>query len=205
MENLISDCYLSISAPSKGVYKDNGSKFLAFAHPVETEAEVKDLISKIKKEYFDATHHCFAYRLGLNGDVFRSSDDGEPSSTAGKPILGQLLSNKLSDILVVVVRYFGGVKLGVPGLIKAYKSATAEAIASAKIVEKIASEGFEISFPYEQMNSVMKTLKDFDIAPKGQKFDNQCSMEVRVRLRDRDRFLEEAGKWAEVRKTDTNN
>lgn len=205
MENLISDCYLSISAPSKGVYKDNGSKFLAFAYPTESEAEVKDLISKIKKEYFDATHHCFAYRLGYKGDIFRSSDDGEPSSTAGIPILGQLLSNKLSDILIVVVRYFGGVKLGVPGLIKAYRSAAADAIASAQIKEKIASKGYEISFPYEQMNGVMKTLKDFDIAPQGQKFDNLCSIKLRVRLRDEERFLLAIGKWAAAAETDINN
>ena len=129
------DRYRSIEAPSTGVYKDNGSKFLAFAYPVETEEQAKEHIAALRKEYFDARHHCYAWRIGLEGALWRANDDGEPSSTAGRPILGQLLSAELSDILVVVVRYFGGVKLGVPGLIKAYKTATAEAIAAARIVE----------------------------------------------------------------------
>ena len=118
--NAISDTYLSIAAPSKGIYKELGSKFLAFAYPVETEEEAKDILASVRKEYFDARHHCYAWRLGLTGEPFRMNDDGEPSSTASRPIHGQLLSRGLSDVLVVVVRYFGGVKLGVPGLIRAY-------------------------------------------------------------------------------------
>ena len=180
--NSISDTYFSIAGPSEGIYKELGSKFLAFAWPVETEEEAKDRIAAIRKEYFDARHHCFAWRLGLTGEPYRLSDDGEPSSTAGRPIHGQLLSNGLSDILVVVVRYFGGVKLGVPGLIRAYKTATQDAIANAEIIEKVAGEHFTLKFGYLQMNDVMKVLKDMGITPLTQSFDLDCTLEVRVRL-----------------------
>ncbi len=180
--NSISDTYRSIAAPSKGIYKELGSKFLAFAHPVETEEEAKNIIAALRKEYFDARHHCFAWRLGLTGEHYRFSDDGEPSSTAGRPIHGQLLSQELSDILVVVVRYFGGVKLGVPGLIRAYRTATQDALANATIIEKVAGEHFTIQFGYLQMNDVMKVLKDMGITPLKQEFDLDCRMEVRVRL-----------------------
>ena len=180
--NSISDTYRSIAAPAKGIYKELGSKFLAFAYPVETEEEAKNLLAAVRKEYFDARHHCFAWRLGLTGEPYRLSDDGEPSSTAGRPIHGQLLSNGLSDILVVVVRYFGGVKLGVPGLIRAYKTATQDAIANATIIEKIAGEHFTLKFGYLQMNDVMKVLKDMGLTPIRQAFDLDCTLEVRVRL-----------------------
>ena len=180
--NLISDTYKSIAAPSKGIYKELGSKFLAFAHPVETEEEIKTILADVRKEYFDARHHCYAWRLGLAGEPFRMNDDGEPSSTAGRPIHGQLLSQELSDILVVVVRYFGGVKLGVPGLIRAYKTATQDALANATIVEKVAGEHFTLEFDYLRMNDVMKVLKDMGITPLRQQFDLSCTLEVRVRL-----------------------
>ena len=180
--NSISDTYRSIAAPAKGIYKELGSKFLAFAYPVETEEEAKNLLAAVRKEYFDARHHCFAWRLGLTGEPYRLSDDGEPSSTAGRPIHGQLLSNGLSDILVVVVRYFGGVKLGVQGLIRAYKTATQDAIANATIIEKIAGEHFTLKFGYLQMNDVMKVLKDMGLTPIRQAFDLDCTLEVRVRL-----------------------
>ena len=180
--NSISDTYRSIAAPAKGIYKELGSKFLAFAYPVETEEEAKNLLAAVRKEYFDARHHCFAWRLGLTGEPYRLSDDGEPSSTAGRPIHGQLLSTGLSDILVVVVRYFGGVKLGVPGLIRAYKTATQDAIANATIIEKIAGEHFTLKFGYLQMNDVMKVLKDMGLTPIRQAFDLDCTLEVRVRL-----------------------
>ena len=180
--NAISDTYRSIAAPAKGIYKELGSKFLAFAHPVETEDQAKEILAAVRKEYFDARHHCFAWRLGLTGEPSRLSDDGEPSSTAGRPIHGQLLSQELSDILVVVVRYFGGVKLGVPGLIRAYRTATQDALANALIVEKVAGEHFTLKFGYLQMNDVMKVLKDMGITPLRQSFDLDCSLEVRVRL-----------------------
>jgi len=180
--NAISDTYRSIAAPAKGIYKELGSKFLAFAHPVETEDQAKEILAAVRKEYFDARHHCYAWRLGLTGEPYRLSDDGEPSSTAGRPIHGQLLSQELSDILVVVVRYFGGVKLGVPGLIRAYRTATQDALANAQIVEKVAGEHFTLKFGYLQMNDVMKVLKDMGITPLRQSFDLDCSLEVRVRL-----------------------
>ena len=177
-----SDTYKSISAPSRGIYKELGSKFLAFAYPVSTDEEIKQILASLRKEYFDARHHCYAWRLGLSGEPFRMNDDGEPSSTAGRPIYGQLLSQELSDILVVVVRYFGGVKLGVPGLIRAYKTATQDALANATVIEKIAGEHFTVKFGYLQMNDVMKALKEMGITPLKQSFDLDCTLEVRVRL-----------------------
>ena len=195
------DCYLSIAAPSQGLYKENGSKFLAFAYPVEQEDQAMEIVANLKKEYFDARHHCYAYRIGLTGDKWRMNDDGEPSSSAGRPIYGQLLSNELSDILVVVVRYFGGIKLGVPGLIRAYKSATADAIANAEIIEKIAGEFFTITFDYLQMNDVMKVLKEMNITPISQSFDLTCTMEVRVRLTQIEQFYESLKNTQICRKT----
>lgn len=178
----VSDCFKSIAELSTGLFKDNGSKFLAFAYPVTTEEEIKAIIQGLKKEYYDARHHCYAYRLGHTGAIWRMNDDGEPSSTAGRPIYGQILSAELSDILVVVVRYFGGIKLGVPGLIRAYKSSTADAIANATIIEKIATEPYRIIFDYLQMNSVMKRLKDLGLTPTDQQFNLSCSLRADVRL-----------------------
>lgn len=186
----VSDCFKSISQLSTGLFKDNGSKFLAFAYPVTTEEEIKSIIQSLKKEYYDARHHCYAYRLGHTGSIWRMNDDGEPSSTAGRPIYGQILSAELSDILVVVVRYFGGIKLGVPGLIRAYKTSTADAIANATIIEKIATEPYNIIFDYLQMNAVMKRLKDLGLNPVNQQFDLNCSLRVDVRLAMIDTFLE---------------
>lgn len=180
--NAISDTYRSIAAPSKGIYKELGSKFLAFAYPVETEEAAKKILEEVRKEYFDARHHCYAWRLGRTGEPWRMNDDGEPSSTAGRPIHGQLLSNELSDILVVVVRYFGGTKLGVPGLIRAYRSATQDALSNAEVIEKVAGETLTVTFDYLQMNDVMKVLKDMDITPLNQQFDLRCTLTARVRL-----------------------
>ena len=188
------DAYSSIAAPSEGLFKDNGSRFIALAFPVETEEEVKTIVAGLRKEYHDARHHCYAYRLGYKGDVFRSSDDGEPSGSAGRPILGQIDSAGLSDILVVVVRYFGGIKLGIPGLIRAYKTSTADALSQAQVVEKIAGKWIRLSFGYETMNSVMKVLKEMDLPQRAQDFGEQCSLEVRVRLSALDSFREKMGK-----------
>ena len=184
----VTDCYKSIAAPSRGLYKDKGSKFLSFAYPVSSEAQIKDIVASLKKEYFDARHHCYAYRLGLSGDRWRANDDGEPSSTAGRPILGQILSAELSDVLIVVVRYFGGILLGTSGLTVAYKTAAADAIANSAIIEKTASELFEIRFDYLQMNDVMKAIKELQIVPKEQSFDERCLIVAPVRLRDIPRF-----------------
>lgn len=181
-ENIIRDSYRSISGPAEGLFKDNGSRFISFAFPVETEEEVKSIVGDLKKKYHDARHHCYAYRLGYLGDRFRANDDGEPSSSAGRPILGQIDSKGLSDVLVVVVRYFGGIKLGVPGLIRAYKTSTAEALEKAGSVEKVAGKWFRVSFGYEAMNSVMKILKDMDLRQQGQDFGSECSLRTWVRL-----------------------
>ena len=186
----IQDSYKSIAAESRGLFKDNGSRFIAHAYPVETEEEVKEIVAALKKEYYDARHHVYAYRLGYLGDKFRANDDGEPSGSSGRPVLGQIDSNELSDILVVVVRYFGGIKLGIPGLIRAYKTATADAIANAEIVEKIASKMFRVHFGYMSMNSVMKVFKDMGLEQKNQKFDMECTMDTSVRLSQVDTFLE---------------
>lgn len=192
------DAYRSIAAPSQGLFKDNGSRFIALAYPVETEAQVKDIVASLRKEYHDARHHCYAYRLGYKGDVFRASDDGEPSGSAGRPILGQIDSLGLSDVLVVVVRYFGGIKLGIPGLIRAYKTSTADALSQATVVEKIAGQHFRVGFEYLSMNAVMKVLKEMDLAPAGQQFGEKCTLEVRVRLSALEEFREKMQKHANL-------
>lgn len=196
----IEDSYKSIAAPSDGLFKDNGSRFIALAYPVETEEAVKEIVAGLRKEYHDARHHCYAYRIGLKGEVWRASDDGEPSGSAGRPILGQIDSMGLSDILVVVVRYFGGVKLGIPGLIRAYKTSTADALANATVVEKVAGRNYSIIFDYMNMNAVMKVLKDMDLPQTGQEFGETCSLSTRVRLSQDDSFkkrLKDAAKLIE--------
>ncbi len=184
------DTYKSIEAPSEGLFKDLGSRFIARAYPVESEAEVRDIVAAIRKEYHDARHHCFAYRLGLEGEPWRAADDGEPAGSAGRPILGQIDSAGLSDILVVVIRYFGGIKLGIPGLIRAYKTSTADALANASVVEKVAGNDYRVTFPYLSMNSVMKVAKDLSLPQRDQCFAEQCSMVLRVRLSQESDFLE---------------
>ncbi len=176
------DSYRTIAGPATGLYKDKGSRFLSYAFPVATEAEVKQHVQQLKKEFFDARHHCYAYRIGLDGGQWRANDDGEPSSTGGKPILGQLLSQELTNILVVVVRYFGGIQLGVPGLINAYRTATADALVHAQVVEKTAKEIMTVKFPYLEMNAVMKRLKDEQIDILEQHFDNECEFKIAVPL-----------------------
>ena len=182
------DAYKSIGTRTEGLFKDNGSRFIALAYPVETEAEVKEIVAGLRKEYHDARHHCYAYRLGYKGDVFRASDDGEPSGSAGRPILGQIDSLGLSDVLVVVVRYFGGIKLGIPGLIRAYKTSTADALSNARIVEKIAGKNFSLQFDYLSMNAVMKVVKDMALPVLAQDFGQQCSLQTSVRLSAVDSF-----------------
>ena len=181
-ETIIKDAYKSISARSEGLFKDNGSRFIALAYPVETVSEIKEIVDGLKKEYHDARHHCYAYRLGHEGKIFRANDDGEPSGSAGRPILGQIDSVGLSDILVVVVRYFGGIKLGIPGLIRAYKTSTSDALEKAEIIDKIAGTNYSLEFGYMDMNAVMKVLKDMGLPQTGQSFGETCSLQTRVRL-----------------------
>jgi Uncharacterized conserved protein len=181
-ENIIRDTYKSIPGSAEGLFKDNGSRFISFAFPVETEDEVKEILGRLRKEYHDARHHCYAYRLGYLGDRFRANDDGEPSGSAGRPILGQIDSRGLSDVLVVVVRYFGGIKLGIPGLIRAYKTSTAEALDKAGAADKTAGNRYRLTFSYDVLPQVMKILKDMDLKQKNQDFGTECSLETWVRL-----------------------
>ncbi|MDR1582458.1 MAG: YigZ family protein [Prevotellaceae bacterium] len=175
------DKYLTISSPSEGLYKEKGSRFISFAYPVYSENEIKQYLLELKKKYYDARHHCYAYRLGVTGEVWRAVDDGEPSGSAGKPILGQLLSNNLTNIVVFVVRYFGGIKLGVPGLINAYRSATADSILNAEIVEQEDKDSFSIEFDYPVMNEVMKIIKEEQPEIVKQEFGTVCHIELRIR------------------------
>ena len=175
------DSFKTIAAPREGTYRQLSSKFLAYAYPVDTEAEIKEHLDKLRKRWFDATHHCYAWRLGPHGEQFRANDDGEPSSTAGKPILGQLLSHEVTNCLVVVVRYFGGTKLGVPGLIAAYKESTALVLAECEIVERTVDVRIVVSFSYIAMNDVMRIVKDMQPKVVDQQFDNLCTMTLTIR------------------------
>ena len=177
----LKDSYLTIAEPAEAIYKERSSKFLTYAYPVENEEEIKELLDALRKQYYDATHHCYAYRLGPQGEAYRANDDGEPSGTAGKPILGQLLSANLTNCLVVVVRYFGGTKLGVSGLIQAYKESTAGVIAVSKIIEKTVDSIIKINFDYISMNGVMRVIKEMSPRIDEQIFDNLCSMTLRIR------------------------
>ena len=183
------DEYLTISEPSQGLFKDRGSKFLAFAYPVANEQEIKQIQEQLRSEYHDARHHCYAYMLGPEKLVYRANDDGEPSSTAGKPILGQIRSFDLTNILIVVIRYFGGTKLGVSGLIHAYKTASEEALKSANIIKKTLHDIYELKFEYPLMNDVMRILKEENIDQVDQKFELSCSVWISLRKADTEKVL----------------
>ena len=182
----LKDSYLTIAAPAEAIYKEKSSKFLTYAYPVRTEEEIREHLEVLYKRHYDATHHCYAWRLGPHGETFRANDDGEPSGTAGKPILGQLLSNELTDCLVVVVRYFGGTKLGVSGLIQAYKESTAAVIEEAEIIEKTVDRVFTLEYPYLVMNDVMRIIKEEQPNILSQEFDNLCTMTLRIRESEAD-------------------
>ena len=178
---LFDDTYLTIAQPCEGVFKDKGSKFIAFVYPIKSENEVKPIVAKLKAEHTRANHHCYALRLTPDRSVFRVNDDGEPSGTAGRPILNTLLSKNLTNVLVVVVRYFGGTLLGVPGLINAYRSATEEALKSTNIIEKTVNDVYGICFDYTQMNDVMRIVKNENLAIMHQQFDAACEIEIEIR------------------------
>jgi uncharacterized YigZ family protein len=175
------DTYLTLKHDSEGLYKEKGSKFLSFAFPVSNEDEVKEKLDLLRKKYFDARHHCYAYVLGKDKEIFRANDDGEPNHSAGDPILGQIRSTQLTNALIVVVRYFGGVKLGVGGLISAYKAAAAEAISNNIIIEAIVKNKVKLQFDYLSMNDVMKIIKDYNLEITNQQFDNDCKISLLVR------------------------
>lgn len=178
---LFSDTYKTISKPSEGIFRDKGSKFIGYAYPIKSEGEVKQIIAELRNEHPKARHFCWAIRLTPDRNVFKFNDDGEPSGTAGRPILNTLLSQDVTQILVVVVRYFGGTLLGVPGLINAYKNATLEALANAQIIEKTVNDVYEIAFDYLQMNEIMRIIKDEQLEIINQVFDTSCVIEFAVR------------------------
>ncbi len=178
---LFEDIYKTIKTQSTGIFKDRGSKFIALAIPVISENETKEKLEVIRKKYYDATHHCYAYQLGFDKSAYRINDDGEPSGTAGKPIFGQILSNDLTNILIVVIRYYGGTKLGVPGLINAYKTSTALALENSEIITKIIKEIYEIEYDYLAMNNVMKIIKEEKLEQLENVFDLKCKIIFSVR------------------------
>lgn len=178
---LFDDTYRTIKTSSEGVFKDKGSKFLAFVYPLATEVDIKPIIARLKAEHPKANHHCWAMRLTPDRSVFKLNDDGEPSGTAGRPILNTLLSRDLTNVLVVVVRYFGGTLLGVPGLINAYKQATEDALSQAEVVERTINDIYNIQFNYLQMNDIMRLVKEEDVSILNQQFDNDCSLQVSIR------------------------
>ena len=191
---MASDSFKTIARAAETTYRQLSSKFLVYAYPVETEAEIKEYLDALRKRWFDATHHCYAWRLGPHGEQFRANDDGEPSSTAGKPILGQLLSHEVTNCLVVVVRYFGGTKLGVSGLIQAYKEAAADVIAVSDVIEKTVNTVLRVDFSYMVMNDIMRIIKEEQPTIEEQTFDNLCSMTLSIRNSRADIVLGRLGK-----------
>lgn len=178
---LQSDTYKTISAVSEGIYTEKRSKFIAFAIPVRSHEEIKQYLEQFQKQYYDARHLCYAYMLGNERKDFRANDNGEPSGTAGKPILGQINSNELTDILIIVVRYFGGIKLGTSGLIVAYRAAAAEAVANAEIIEKTVDEDIAVAFEYPFMNDIMRIVKEEAPEILNQSYDMDCTINLRIR------------------------
>lgn len=189
-----SDSYKTISGTSEGLYKEKGSKFIALAFHVETEDNCKEVLQKVKKTFHDARHHCYAYRINPEKEQSRSSDDGEPSGTAGKPIQNQLLSYELFNVMVVVVRYFGGTKLGVSGLITAYKTSTRDALSHAKLVTRYLTSRFLLKFEYPLMNNVMRVIKEEELDTSEQKFTTSCILTIEVKNNNVERIKIRLGK-----------
>ncbi|MBR5912004.1 MAG: YigZ family protein [Bacteroidales bacterium] len=184
------DTYKIISTCGEGLYKEKGSKFIAETFVVTSEDEAKAAVASVKKKYFDARHHCYAYMIGPDKKTFRSSDDGEPSGTAGKPILNQILSKDVTNLCIVVTRYFGGIKLGTSGLINAYKTAAREALDNSTIVEKTINEIYSLEFEYPLMNEVMRILKDEELEQLNPRFELDCYLEFSTRKNDAPRIEE---------------
>ncbi len=194
------DQYKTLAAPSKGEFKDRGSKFIAYAWPVYSESEWQEHLQFVKKEHFKARHHCFAYRIGLDGNNFRANDDGEPSGTAGKPILGQIDSYDLTNVFVVIVRYFGGTKLGTSGLINAYKNAAIDAFESAEIIEKTIEHIYKIQFDYALMSQVMNAVKKGELEIVRQVFEQEAFLEIAIpRSKVKDTIRQLRARIAELR------
>ncbi|MFI3285641.1 MAG: YigZ family protein [Rikenellaceae bacterium] len=183
------DTYKTILEPCEALYKEKSSKFLIYAYHVESEEDVKSYLEPLRKLHYDATHHCYAWRIGFRGEKFRANDDGEPSSTAGKPILGQLISHEVTNCLIVVVRYFGGTKLGVSGLIEAYRDSAAMVIEEADVVELTIDVVLDVEFSYLSMNSVMRIVKEEQPRIVEQNFDNLCRMKLSIRESKAERLI----------------
>lgn len=189
-----SDTYLTIKAFSQGLYREKGSRFIGFAYPVTSLDEIKRILESIRKEHHSARHHCFAWMLGQERKNYRMSDDGEPSGSAGKPILGQINSHGLTNILIVVVRYFGGKLLGVSGLINAYRSAAESALQNSEIIEHFIQEYYELKFPYKSINDVMKIIKDEAVSQSQQEFGTECSLTINFRSSAEEKILNALGR-----------
>jgi uncharacterized YigZ family protein len=189
-----SDTYLTIKTFSQSIYKEKGSRFIGLAYPVRTQDEIKSIIEITRKEHHSARHHCFAWMIGQDRKTYRVNDDGEPSGSAGNPILGQINSFALTNILIIVVRYFGGKLLGINGLIKAYRKTAESAIESNEIIEVAIQEYFELIFPYKCMNDVMKTIKDFGINQSNPEFELECRLTISFRASMRDNILKSLNK-----------
>jgi uncharacterized YigZ family protein len=196
---LFNDSFFTIEKKAEGVFKDRGSKFIGLVFPVITENEIKDILSELKKEHTSANHFCYAYRLGADKQNFRANDDGEPSGSAGKPILGQLQSKDLTNVLLVVVRYFGGTLLGVPGLINAYKQAAIEALQVATIIEKHIQYIYHAFFSFERMNDVMRLLKDNEAKIINQEFTETCKIEFQIKKKDAEKLEKQFAKFFDVK------
>jgi uncharacterized YigZ family protein len=184
-----SDTYKTLKSASQGIYKEKGSRFFSFAVPVSDQEEIKPLLDKIKKEHHEARHHCFAYMIGHERNIWRVNDDGEPSGTAGRPILGQINSFDLTNIIIIVSRYFGGTLLGVSGLINAYRSAATSALLNADITERTLQEYYEITYPYISMNDVMRILKELNLGQSEQSFDLECRILLNFRVSVKEKVL----------------
>lgn len=196
------DTYLTLARISEGLYKEKGSKFLAFAIPVSDEEEIKEILKEKRKLYHDARHVCFAYILGEKGEYTRANDDGEPSGTAGKPMLGTLISKGVTNVLLVVVRYFGGTKLGTSGLINAYRESSMDALEQNEVVEKILESRCEILFEYPFLNDVMRIVKEENATIVNQQFENDCSMKISIRKRDEEKLRSRLAKVERLRFAD---
>ncbi len=197
---LFEDTYFTIEKPGEGIFRDRGSKFIGYAYPISSDQDIKDIVAKLKQEHPKANHHCWAMRWSTDRSVFRLNDDGEPSGTAGRPILNTLLSRNLTNVAVVVVRYFGGTLLGVPGLINAYRTAAELALNETKVIEKTVNDVYTILFDYLQMNEVMRIVKEDNLEVLKQQFDNSCQLIVSIRKMQVNHTLDRIQKLSSVKR-----
>lgn len=198
---LFDDTYKTINKCSEGLYREKGSKFIARVYHVNSETQIKEHLAQLRKEFYDARHHCYAYQLGFDKSAYRVNDDGEPSGTAGRPIFGQIQSFDLTNVLIVVIRYFGGTKLGIGGLINAYRSATKEAIENNKIETRTINEVYKINYPYPCMNEVMKIMKDYKLEQKDQIFEMDCELTFIVRKGEANSIYDKLSKISDLKIT----